>query len=161
TPLPAWCQEPGLGSRAAPQPWGVGSRVPRCSLPTGASPTGTPSPGAPPRSAPTTVASPTGVPSTAASGVSRVLLSRYGSVRPRLARGLPGRHAPPAQALHEREVSGNEEDTERGGDQHSPEHGRAHDVLGARARSAGQHQWHDAENEGEGGHQDGPEAQPG
>src|SRR5213593_1175077 len=53
------------------------------------------------------------------------------------------------QPLHEREVPGDEEDTEPGGDEHSPEHGSAHHVLGARSRSAGQHQRHDAENEGE------------
>ena len=63
------------------------------------------------------------------------------------------------ELLDEGEVAGDQEHAERGRDEHAPEHGGAHHVLRAGAGAAGPHQRHDAEDEGEGRHQDRPEAQ--
>ena len=66
-----------------------------------------------------------------------------------------------AESLDEGEVARNDEHAQPGGDQHAPEHARAHHVLRARACAARQHHRHNAQDEGEGRHQDRPEAQAG
>ena len=59
------------------------------------------------------------------------------------------------------EEHGNEDGGDEGGGQHAPEHARAHGFARRGAGPAGLDQGEDAEDEGQGGHDDGAEAQAG
>src|SRR5262245_132180 len=66
-----------------------------------------------------------------------------------------------AQALDHVERHGNDEDGDEGGGEHPAHHARPEDAARDGARALGGHQRHDAEDEGEGGHQDRTQAEPG
>src|SRR5579863_6146552 len=56
---------------------------------------------------------------------------------------------------------GNEEDAEGTGCEHAPDHGCAHDLAGDRTCTGGGPERDAAENEGEGGHENGTQSQAG